>query len=155
MDDYVLDSVYAFCQNKTKIKLGTNRLSGLNMSFLMMLYYGIATTASYDIPDDKSNIFRSVIFDLFPNLVELQLWTNRHPFNPLSLLSVLGETTIPSSFQVLKMDDWEQAWLREAFDGNVGLKEQYAANGWEFEVETIWASWGQKDADWLFMRKCE
>merc|ERR1719474_939328 len=77
------------------------------------------------VPEDNSNVFRSELFRLFPNLVEIELWTTHSgeavkqkrffPLNPVSLLTMLSESTIPSSFQFLKIRDRAQKWAKHAF----------------------------------------
>merc|ERR1712190_520959 len=90
-------------------------VSGLGASFLNLIFYGVSDTM--DIPEDKSNVFRADLFALFPNLVEIELWTSFigcYPLNLLSLLSVLNEADIPPSFQRLRMRDYFGKWTKRA-----------------------------------------
>merc|ERR1712242_470095 len=84
-----------------------------------------------DIPKDNSNILRPDLLELFPNLVEVELLvSDEYRLNLLSLLSVLVESTFPSSFQVLKILDADEdgyTWLKDAFDSIPNVKEQFAA----------------------------
>ena len=78
-----------------------------------------------------------------------------HPFNPLSLLSMLEESDIPSSFQLMEVSDHDQQWLKDTSIGKPDVKDQFEAKGWTLELETIWNIGWKQDEDWLFVRKCE
>merc|ERR1712003_272242 len=104
-------------------------------------------TKSTDIPTDRTNVFKASIFNLFPNLVEVELWVfGEYRLNLLSLLSVLNELVIPPSFQVIKLRNIGGSWLKAAFNDIENVKEQYAANGWNIEYQQI--GW-----DWVFITK--
>merc|ERR1712110_849537 len=86
-----------------------------------LIFYGM--TESWNIPTDRTNVFKASIFNLFPNLVEVELWVGVwYRLNLLSLLSVLNELVVPPSFQVIKLRDWQCKWLKDAL--NDVVKEQ-------------------------------
>merc|ERR1712157_554770 len=104
----------------------------LDPSLQNLVCFGV--TQSMDIPEDNTNIFRPDLLELFPNLVEVELWVySDYRLNLLSLLSVLAESTFPPSFQVLKI--WDRSdrrfkWLKESFNRIPNVKEQFAAKNW-------------------------
>merc|ERR1712154_38710 len=114
-------------------------VSGLSASFLNLMFYGVSETE--DIPEDKSNVFRADLFALFPNLVEIELWTTSvydcYPLNLLSLLSMLNEADIPPSFQRLRIRDIRQKWIERAVSAVPDVEEQFEAKGFLFEAETV------------------
>ena len=152
VDEYVLDNVYCFCQNKTKVLLDVEEVASLRDSFGNLIFYG--TAFGPFVPDDNSNIFRSILFELFVNLVEIELWVFAgHRVNLLSLLSVLDESVIPSSFKLLKIQDISKGrCLKDHFDAIPDVKEQYAAKQWSIEFETIRDKDGRED-DWIFIQQ--
>ena len=100
------------------------------------MFYGVSKTE--DIPEDKSNVFRADLFALFPNLVEIELWTSWggcYPLNLLSLLSVLNEADIPPSFQKLRIRDARRRWIERAVSAVPDVEEQFEAKGFLFEAE--------------------
>ena len=112
--------------------------------FHHLIFYGMKS--GYDIPTDRTNVFKASIFNLFPNLVEVELWVrDEYRLNLLSLLSVLNELVVPPSFQVIKLRDGWCFWLKDAL--NDVVKEQYAVSGWNIEYQWI------EYVDWLFITK--
>ena len=154
---FVLDNLYSFCQNKTKLLLNPYGMRRVVAALKETIYFGISRSEVVPAANDKNNIFRPFLFVLFPNLVEIELWTSYegcYPLNPVSLLSVLVESDIPSSFRELKIWDTEQEWMKEAFDGSDGVKEQYLAQDWTFRTETV-PTWQEEDEeeDWLYIQR--
>ncbi|MCP3656309.1 MAG: hypothetical protein GY766_15625, partial [Herbaspirillum sp.] len=140
VDDYVLDNMYSFRQNKSKILLDLVAVGNLEPSLQNMVCFGV--TRSDDIPEGNTNIFRPDLLELFPNLVEVELWVYRYyRLNLLSLLSVLADSTFPPSFQVLKIKDMEHWWLKKAFHSIPNVKEQFAAKNWEIENAGKYGMW--------------
>lgn len=148
VDNFVLDNLYSFCQKKTKVHLRSIEFKSLPRSLKDMLFYGFRSTIrvpSYEY--DRTNIFRVNLFKLFPHLVELQLYVNDNALNLLSLLSVLDEAVIPQSFEVLKLEDEGNYWMRKAFEAIPDVQEQYRAKKWSIELQHIGKS------HWIFIRK--
>ena len=138
VDGYIMDSVYCFRQRTTKMKLALDSIYRMGPYFKNLIFYGM--TESEDIPSRRTNIFRSSIFNLFPNLVEVELVVGHcYRLNLLSLLSVLNELVIPSSFKVIKFRDWSvEKWLNDHFKSIPNVKEQFAAKNWVIEQERMW-----------------
>ena len=145
VDDFVLENVYSFAQSKTKIFLDPFRMSSVDEAFQELIFYGLSKTE--EIPNDKTNIFRADLFSLFPNVVEVELWTDGYPLNLLSLLSVLNEADIPPSFQRIRIMDELNWWIEGAVSAVPDVEEQFAAKGFLFETETV------KDAKWINIQK--
>ena len=143
MDDYILDSVYSVCQNKTKISLILYDTLQICASMQDLLYY--AVSGNKEIPTDRTNLLRSSLFNLFPNLVELHLWVNDEcRLNLLSLLSVLDELVVPLSF--IKISD-TNSWLKDAFASIPDLTAKYAAKKWDIEYRKV------QEKDWIFIKQ--
>merc|ERR1712113_1022644 len=64
VDQYVLDNFNCLCQNVTKITFDMQYLPRLDDSFSDLIFYGLEDDGL--IPDDKSNIFRPILFELCP-----------------------------------------------------------------------------------------
>ena len=156
VDEYILDSVKAFCAKKRKLTLSMHGLSKLHESMRNMIFYGLSKRVS--IPSDRTNIFRSELFVQFPSLVQIEMDTTMGyghyggacPLNLISLLSVLDEANIPDCFQVLQLsddndyddeddsDDVEDSgagWIGDAFTSNI--KEQFTAKNWNIEMKRM------------------
>ena len=146
VDQFVMDNVHAFCQRKTTVKLSSLNLNKkVPETFSNLVFCGRSET--YQVPADRTNIFQPVLFSLFPNMVELQLFTNLYVINLLMLLSVLEDAVIPESFQVLKLEDYIKRWMKSAFEDIPNIEEQYREKGWSIEFETI------AQSDWIFIKR--
>ena len=140
MDDYILDSVKAFCAKKRKLTLSMFELGKLHDSLQNMIFYGLSESES--IPSDRTNIFRSELFVQFPNVVQIDMETmgyrDGYPINLLSLLSVLDETNIPDCFQVLRVgegDGYGRGWVEGAMKAIPDIIEQFTAKNWNICME--------------------
>ena len=158
INDFVLDSFYAFCQKKTKILLNPFKMRRKKTEALRnLIFHKVARSST--VPTDRCNVIRPILFKLFPNLVEIEQWTSYdrvYPLNPLLLVSVLAECDIPQSFKVLKLWDDGQEWILDAFDEDLDVKKQYIASGWTFGTETV-ETFGEdgEEEDWVFIRKLQ
>ena len=103
------------------------------------------------VPVDNSNILRPMLFKLFPNLKEVEVWNPDYALNLKSLLSVLGEYAVSDSFSVLKLNDYADEWIEAAFDSIGDIKEQYEAKGWNIEYKVV-EGWRWKE-DWISINK--
>ena len=68
-----------------------------------------------------------------------------YPFNLLSLLSLLDESELPSSFQNIVINDDEQEWVANAF--SVAQQLRFANKGFkmEMEIDHVWdVEYGRK-----------
>ena len=150
VDDYVLDNLYCFQRNKTKIYLdyyyGVNRFPEFLKQLLM---FGVSINYGDYIPNDRTNIFRPILFQLFPNLVEIEMRNSYHALNLLSLLSVLEESAIPQSFKVLKVKDEGRKWLKRAVEAVPEIEKQFKAKGWKLEFKTVGSG------HWIFVSGAE
>ena len=113
-----------------------------------LIFYGLSETKV--IPNAKTNIFRADLFSLFPNVVEVELWTwnGPYPLNLLSLLSVLEEAVISPPFKRLRIQDgdWHhEMWIKEAFLAIPDVEEQFAAKNFIIKMETIGRGYAKKD----------
>ena len=134
VDDYILDSVKAFCAKKRKLTLDLHAMSRRDQSLQNMILYGVSWSES--IPSDRTNIFRSELFVQFPNLAEIEMEMTGYPLNLLCLLSVLDEGETLNMFQ-LKLIDQDQTWMKNAFLAVPNVKELFVAKNWLIEFETI------------------
>merc|ERR1712113_40660 len=94
VDQYVLDNFYCLCQNITKITFDVYRLPELDNSFTDLILYGFQNDNT--IPTDRSNIFRPILFDLCPHLVNVVYTFGVNAgflVNLPNLLSLLKECT--------------------------------------------------------------
>ena len=152
VDQFVLDNVFAFCQNKTKIVLISGSLNMFEDSLLNLLFFGVCVGRT--VPTNKDNIFTPNLFKLFPCLTTLELWTNGggcYPLNLELLLNVLEDCETQNVFQ-LKLNDEDRKWTKKAFLAIPNIKELYAAKNWLIEFETMDNGEGGKD-DWIFIKK--
>ena len=108
-----------------------------------MILYGQSRSES--IPSDRTNIFRSELFVQFPNLVEIEMDTMESALTFLSLLSVLDEANIPDCFKMLKLSDYTQEWMKEAFLAIPNIAEQFAAKNWNVKVHD--------DEEWIIITR--
>ena len=115
VNDYVLDTVYSFCQSKTKILLSLNQMNKTSANLQNMIYYGRSAQSRGRRARRRDNIFQAQLFNQFPNLVEMELWADELPLNIVSMLSVLEMAAIPESFKLLKIRDASQDWLERDF----------------------------------------
>merc|ERR1712113_124115 len=100
VDQYVLDNFYCLCQNITKITLRTD-----------LILFGIQNDNT--IPTDRSNIFRPILFDLCPHLVNVVYTFGVNAgflVNLPNLLSLLKECTLPLSFKEIKIMENKLIW---------------------------------------------
>ena len=152
MDEYIIDNMYCFGNSNTKMFMVLGDVYLMDSYFHDLIFYGM--TKSKDIPTDRTNVFKASIFNLFPNLVEVELWVwNEYRLNLLSLLSVLNELVVPPSFQVIKLRDQRGKWLKNAFFDDESVKEQYAVSGWNIEYQDIQKKYLTEQ--WLFITKME
>ena len=128
---------------KSKLLFSPPLMKGTNESFHELIYYNISDDVIY--PEDRTNLFRSDVFELFPNLLEVEIWADEFPLHLLSLLSLLQELEIPRSFQNFTIRDWRQDWLREAFVDIPDIKQLFAQNGWDIHFETLYS------VDWVYI----
>ena len=157
VDDYVLDSVKAFCAQKRKLSIDAKYVhNGLDESMQNMIFYGLSESKS--IPSDRTNIIRSELFVQFPNLVEIEMETKGYPLNPLSLLSVLDEANIPDCFQVLALREYVdyRRGMADAFNAIPDITEQFNAKNWDISMESShqWgiSEWTQEETIFFIKR---
>lgn len=149
VDEYVLDNMYCYQRNKTKIYLDYHGGVRCFPEFLkQLLMYGVKK-GSRNIPNDRTNIFRPILFQLFPNLVEIEMDNRNHALNLLSLLSVLEESPIPRAFKVLKVRDYGRRWLKRAVEAVPEIEKKFEAKGWKLELKPIGSE------HWIFVSKSE
>ena len=144
LGDFTAKNVLSFFQKKSKLLLWPRQLKGVNEQFQKLIFHGIKETAV--IPKDATNIMTSDLLNAFPNLEEVELRADGFPLNLEVLLSILGQFQFPESFQELKIRDWRQDWLRDAFDSNKILKHTFILCGWFIERKTEYF------VDWLSIR---
>ena len=145
VDQYVLDNFYCFQQSKKHIRLRPQWMNEDDAYLKNLIFYGVSESS--DVPDDNTNIFRPFLFEVFPNLVELVVWSDKwggYALNLLSLLSVLDAAVIPRSFKVLKVYDSGGKWMKRAFEAIPDIKKQYDDKNWDIEIE--------KEGKWIFIK---
>ena len=109
------------------------------------------------VPDDKSNIFRTVLFSLFPNVIEVELETEgdyrseAYSLNLMVLLSVLADAKIPSSFQELRIGDRDQVWIDGAYSGITDITEKFFAVNFNVEKKSVVT---RKKREWVVIKPC-
>ena len=154
INDYLLETLYAFCQSKTKILLSLNQLRWTDETLQKMIFYEISSKSRKQGAKRKNNIFRPELFDLFPNLIEMELWADELSLDLKSLFSVLEEAKIPSSFNMLKIRDWRQDWLvpnfadyitYSKFDWDEEVLRQFGGRTFGITLKTI------NFVDWMFI----
>lgn len=107
--------------------------------------------------EDNCNVFRADLFSLFPNLVEVEWWTDstyyRYPFNPKSLLSMLNEASFSQSFCRIRLRDYLQQWMEAAFAAVLDIEQQVGALDFVMEQYTV----KEKRADvyWIELKRNE
>ena len=107
VDQYVLDTMYCFCQSKTDISLFPYGVDGSIPEFKELIYYKLSASAK---PlNDRSNLCRSELFSLFPNLESMELRTRTEASSEeeygvhfVSVMSMLEEAVIPPSFKAFQ-----------------------------------------------------
>merc|ERR1712087_945966 len=103
----------------------------------MGIFYGVHVTHEFDqmkkehvqiLPPEQwgmSNIFRPVLFQLCPNVVEMELESSICHFDARSLLSVLEQCSFGSCFKSLKIIERRRTLL----DAIVSIKESFTEKG--------------------------
>ena len=71
---------------------------------------------------DDTNIFRPFLYEMFPNLETVLLKSGAYRFNPLSLLNVLVDVSVPSSLRTVRVE-----WAWDEFNAK-GIIEEYEIN---------------------------
>ena len=71
VDEYVMDCMYSFCQNKTKILVDPLTMEDVDVFLKEFIFTKFKETES--VPDDNSNIIRPNVFKLFPNVKEVEV----------------------------------------------------------------------------------
>ena len=161
IDGYVMDNLYCWRQSKTKV----NIIIGAFIKYsLLMDFFFCGVEERWDVAEDRCNVISPILFDIFPNLVEIELWTRQWgvscPFSLMSLLSVLNESQIPPSFQKLAIRDqapsfgWNRVLINH-FDAAEDIQQQYAANGWNIEKAQNHSGKGslRRVFDWIYIQK--
>ena len=147
VDNYVLDTAYAFCRSKTKILLSLSGMRRTPSEFYKLIFYEISSRKQS--ARARCNLFRSDLFELFPNLVELELWADEFSLDLSLMLSILGEAAIPLSFNVLKLRAWTHEWLEAAFQRTFLVKQahfrHFGKRTFEISLKTI------NFVDWMFI----
>lgn len=154
VDQFALDNWYCFCQKKTKMVVNLRHL-GFMEEISDLLFFGVSEYDEHEvvIPEDETNIFRPELFEIFPNLTEIELKTGSrcvHPMNLKLMLSVLDQSDLPQDFK-LKIKDHNNFWI-EKLSGWEEMKDEYAANEWKMEFKEIedFAGW---TAPWLMIER--
>ena len=145
VDEYVLNCVYSFCQNKSKMVVFPYCMQNDDIFLKELIFPKFLKTKT--VPEDNTNIIKPILFKLFPNLVEVELKNDDYAMNLLSLLSVLAECAISDSFKALKVRDGKAKWMKKALDSIGDIKEQYGAMGWNIEYKQMGYY------DWIFITK--
>ena len=136
VDEYVLENMYSFTQQKHKIWLHPKRNSEDNRilnDLLFSVFYGEALREEIaERPDFHPNLFK-----LFPNLVELEYQNGHSPVKLTWLLSLFDHSVIPQSFERLKVSAFDNHAVQQTFDDIPDMKERFAAKGFAIDVATI------------------
>ena len=121
IDQYVLDSMYCFTQSVTKLTLDLMVWQEtFDVAFQKVTFYGLSKTSLKRIlqvqekHQDETNLIRRDLLCLFPNCIEVELWTSYDcPFamNLEALLVVLEEAVFSPSFQRLRIRDSKGDWI--------------------------------------------
>ena len=127
LDTFPIDSFYAYTRNKTIIHLNLFIINHIRSESLVDLaMYRVAVQDVSEIRNDNTNLFKPILFDLFPKLRQITINTadqtgqRKWAFNPLSLLSILNGAAVPESFETIKIEDrGENKWLTKAFSQRV------------------------------------
>eukprot|EP01084_Bolivina_argentea_P291449 500914_1 len=172
VDEFVKDTFFLFRQQKTKIILNLPILDR-RQEFARMIVPNVVCTneATRDnmgwgneIPTNGANLFAPWIFNIFPNLKEIiiystsarthaQIWS----CNMMLLLEMLVRISLPKSFEsvIIKDPVIDKAnggeWLKNAY--SINLKEKYAANQFKIEYKrthsTVFEH--EKTEDWIIV----
>merc|ERR1712192_52268 len=132
LDDFILDNFYAFTQQKTRITLVTPLIDMVkNKSFVDLIMHPLSEQGADDVSADDTNLFKPLLFKLFPNLTQITLATawswQIYAINLLSLLSILHKAELPRALESIVVKDGRKHWLKSAFC--VETQQLFAAKG--------------------------
>eukprot|EP01084_Bolivina_argentea_P253400 425621_1 len=106
LDSYTRNNFGLFTRKKTQIVLHLSNMYDIkNKDFTSLIMHSLREQEGDDIGNNKDNVFRSILFKLFPNLQEIIIYScayySTYAFNLLSLLSEFKSVWNLKSYDVL------------------------------------------------------
>ena len=128
LDEFAVDSFFAYTLNKTSIVFDYCAIETMDTTAFSSLVMHPVQSQFGTIPNDKTNLPKPIVFELFRNLEQITMHTSRfYAFNPLSLLSILNEAALPDSFKTVRINGSSNAFVEE-------VKEKYAASNFQVDI---------------------
>eukprot|EP01084_Bolivina_argentea_P037924 70127_1 len=139
LDHYIKDTFYLFTQRKTQIVLCLYEIDKIeNRSFVELIMHPIQAQRM-PIYDPNTNLFKKILFELFPNLNQLVIYTHDwnekvYSFQISRLLKIMSKVPLDHPFKKLIIKDPWKAWLQKAvikFELNATFRlELQSKQGW-------------------------
>eukprot|EP01084_Bolivina_argentea_P193599 332134_1 len=160
LDKYIKDNFLLFAANKTQIILKLHWLNMMkNAHFTNFVTYPICKQTTPQ--KNNNNLFKPMIFELFPNLKNITIYTahSSYPypvycFNLLSLLSILVGVSFPKSFKSIIIKDQNpdknHAWLEKSL--SKAIKRKFTAKKFNIEFKRTKTE-GDKVENWIIIAK--
>ena len=123
LDKYINDTFHLFTNNKSQIILNLDEMWRYvkDKKFISLIMHSVKEQGVDDIGDNNNNCFKSSLFNLFPNLKEIIIYTSSYhyyyPINILNLLSTICSSLLPKSFhRIIIKENEECKWIGKVFD---------------------------------------
>ena len=127
---FVVDMFYNYSWTKTKVVFNWE---SLNRALDNKVFLDIFMEPMWNRNDDKKkqnencNIFRPIVYQLFPNLEQITLLTSNikprdlgvYPLDPRFLLNLLERKPLPLKFNSVQIQDIDKQWIRSAFNAKI------------------------------------
>ncbi len=133
-DDYIKDTFWLFCNQKKDIIINLNEMNIYveNKDFVNIIMYSVKN--DNNIGSNNINIFKCLLFDLFPNGNQIIIYTTSNlglPIYPFSILYLLSNIIYSSSTSSLLTKSFKKiiikavrrggrdSWVSKAFDSKL------------------------------------
>ena len=165
-DAYARDLFYAYCMHKTQVVLSLYEMveisqlansEQLGARFFAWFMNPIKEQTHSEVAHDASNCFKPVLFELFPKLQEIVVYTTDEDgdvvfaMNLVKLLEdVICAAVIPRSMRRIIIKDGDQQWLEKVVSNQTF--EAFAARNLQITLtknQGMDAAFEDREEDWL------
>eukprot|EP01083_Nonionella_stella_P229972 813381_1 len=140
IDQYILDTFQYFCLNKTKIVVNPFALSAYGDSEVLdRVFYALNSGDDFlPIKEDKTNLFRKDVFEIFQNLKTIDIYTTEYDGYgqaALSFTALLNEILSFTSLKVISVKSTrykteKSSWIQMLWSQQMDhLQEMYESKG--------------------------
>merc|ERR1712154_705289 len=73
MDSFVVNNFIAFTRKKTRIVLNLDEMCSFKHALIDLIVHSVEERGADDIPSDDTNCIKPLLFELLPNLTQIQI----------------------------------------------------------------------------------